>query len=694
MKLNQALDRLSIGQRTMASVCLFALPLGVLFYFNLDQLSTNITFATQELEGNRYQQPLVSLVTAVGDYQRAAQAARAAEAGAKEQEVTALLSQLRELEQRIGTGIGFSEAALGEAKLEQLGVLRVQAKWRALQSQPPATQAWLADGDALVGDLRGMIGRAGDLSNLTLDPEMDSYYLADVTSVVSAQALNRLRATALFLLPRLATGAALSAGDRRQLAIQAAGIKESDYDRLTGDLDTAFRENDRALRGASPTLKRNVKPAKARYEQVLTALLAQLELVVEGKLARAEDLRQAFEQSHQATVELSQKTAGELEAVLQARIDGFARYRRKLIGGTSVALLIAGLLFVLVVRSLTGPLRVAIEQLEHLAQGDLSRDVPDALQRRGDEIGQFSRSMQTMLVGLRTMVAEMSGGVRRLSNASAQLLTASGEMTAGSRDTSDRASTVAAAAEEMSSHATFVAMGDAAHNLAQVARSTEQMTATISEIAVNSEKARQITTEASRQALAVTEQIQRLGQAAREISKVTEAITEISAQTNLLALNATIEAARAGAAGKGFAVVANEIKGLAQQTATATEDIRQRIDRVQESTALGISNVESVSQVIGEVSHLVGTIAAAIEAQSTVTRDISRSIGQASLGVREANSRVAESSLASGEIARDIVVVKQAAGRMADSGEHLRSSATELSEVSEKLELAAGRFHV
>lgn len=148
------------------------------------------------------------------------------------------------------------------------------------------------------------------------------------------------------------------------------------------------------------------------------------------------------------------------------------------------------------------------------------------------------------------------------------------------------------------------------------------------------------------------------------------------------------------AAGKGFAVVANEIKGLAQQTATATEDIRQRIDRVQESTALGISNVESVSQVIGEVSHLVGTIAAAIEAQSTVTRDISRSIGQASLGVQEANSRVAESSLASGEIARDIVVVKQAAGRMADSGEHLRSSATELSEVSEKLELAAGRFHV
>ena len=93
-------------------------------------------------------------------------------------------------------------------------------------------------------------------------------------------------------------------------------------------------------------------------------------------------------------------------------------------------------------------------------------------------------------------------------------------------------------------------------NLTHVTSSTEQMTSTIGEIAGNSEKARRITAEATRQATHITEQINQLGQAAREIGKVTETITEISSQTNLLALNATIEAARAGAAGKGFAVVA------------------------------------------------------------------------------------------------------------------------------------------
>src|ERR671923_2528161 len=140
-------------------------------------------------------------------------------------------------------------------------------------------------------------------------------------------------------------------------------------------------------------------------------------------------------------------------------------------------------------------------------------------------------------------------------------------------------------------------------NLKSVTRPTEQMTATIGEIAANSEKARRITEEATRQANRITEQMNQLGVAAREIGKVTETITEISSQTNLLALNATIEAARAGSAGKGFAVVANEIKELAQQTATATEDIKNRIAGVQSSMAGGITEVERVSSVVHEVNE-------------------------------------------------------------------------------------------
>ena len=215
----------------------------------------------------------------------------------------------------------------------------------------------------------------------------------------------------------------------------------------------------------------------------------------------------------------------------------------------------------------------------------------------------------------------------------------------------------------MTANVTSVAAGmeQTTTNLTSVASATEQMTATIGEIAGNSEKARRITEEATRQAARISEQMNQLGAAAQQIGKVTETITEISSQTNLLALNATIEAARAGSAGKGFAVVANEIKELAKQTAAATEDIKGRIAGVQSSTAGGIAEIGKVSQVIHDVSDIVSSIAAAIEEQSTVTKDIARNIAEASTGVRDANQRVAESSQATAEIAREIAGVDQAA---------------------------------
>jgi methyl-accepting chemotaxis protein len=185
-----------------------------------------------------------------------------------------------------------------------------------------------------------------------------------------------------------------------------------------------------------------------------------------------------------------------------------------------------------------------------------------------------------------------------------------------------------------------------------------------------------------------------LGAAAREIGKVTETINEISSQTNLLALNATIEAARAGASGKGFAVVASEIKALAQQTAAATEEIKGRIAGVQSATAGGIAEIGKISQVIKEVNSIVTSIAAAIEEQSITTRDIAKNIGQASLGVNDANMRVSETSQRSREIATDIISVDRSAGETAAGSGQVREKAAELSNVADELRAAVGRFTV
>jgi methyl-accepting chemotaxis protein len=366
-----------------------------------------------------------------------------------------------------------------------------------------------------------------------------------------------------------------------------------------------------------------------------------------------------------------------------------------LIGGGLFAIAAAIFAGIFLTRGIAAPLAAAVAHLERIAQGDLSKDAPPEFQARGDEIGNLARAKQAVIVSLRKMIQEISSGIQVLSSSSTELMASSTQMTSGSRSASDKAHTVSAAAEQMTSNIASVAAGmeQTTTNLAHVASATGEMTSTIGEIAQNSEKARRITDEATRQAARITEQIDQLGLAAREIGKVTETITEISSQTNLLALNATIEAARAGSAGKGFAVVATEIKALAQQTAAATEDIKGRIAGVQSATAGGIAEIGKISQIIQEVSAIVASIAAAIEEQSTSTKDIARNIAEASAGVKDSNVRVAETSQVSREIAKDIVTIDRAAAEMASGSDHVRVSTGELSSVAESLRVTVAHFH-
>ena len=235
-------------------------------------------------------------------------------------------------------------------------------------------------------------------------------------------------------------------------------------------------------------------------------------------------------------------------------------------------------------------------------------------------------------------------------------------------------------------------MEQATSNLSSVASATEQLSATIGEIASNSEKARAISSDATDQARAVSSMMKELGRAAQEIGQVTETITSISAQTNLLALNATIEAARAGAAGKGFAVVANEIKELAQQTASATEDIKGKIASIQASTGGTIEDIEKIAEVINQVGEIVSTIAAAIEEQAVVTKDVASNIAEASTGVRDSNERIAQTATVSQSIASDIALVNDTIGEIGTSGGHVQSSAVELSNLAEQLRSLVGQI--
>jgi methyl-accepting chemotaxis protein len=252
---------------------------------------------------------------------------------------------------------------------------------------------------------------------------------------------------------------------------------------------------------------------------------------------------------------------------------------------------------------------------------------------------------------------------------------------------SSKSKDVAAATEEMSANMVSVAAASeqASTNVNMVTTATDSMSDRIGEIANKSDKAQYITQRAVERGKITVEQVNELGRAAADISKVTEVIIEISEQTNLLALNATIEAARAGEAGKGFAVVANEIKELATQTATATGDIRAKIDRIQYSTDKTVVEIDGIMKVIYEVNQIVAQIAKDTVEQSTSTQEIASNVSEASQGIQVVNQNVAQSSVVSADIAKIISEVSSESSEMAENSHIINENATMLSQMAEQL---------
>jgi len=124
--------------------------------------------------------------------------------------------------------------------------------------------------------------------------------------------------------------------------------------------------------------------------------------------------------------------------------------------------------------------------------------------------------------------------------------------------------------------------------------------------------------------------IRKLSDSSAGISQVIKMITSIAEQTNLLALNATIEAARAGEAGKGFAVVANEVKSLANETTKATEQIEERIYDIQNDTRSAVLAIDSINDIVAQISKIQSKISLAVDEQSVVTENISIEVARTS----------------------------------------------------------------
>lgn len=257
--------------------------------------------------------------------------------------------------------------------------------------------------------------------------------------------------------------------------------------------------------------------------------------------------------------------------------------------------------------------------LQIVAEGDLTQE--DKI-LSSDELGAATVELQRAKESLRHLISAADEAAAGVVGQAEQVSKQSADVTEAASASAEQSITVAAAAEQVSNSIDSVAAG------------AEEMGASIREISSNANEAARVSQQATEAAARTNEVVSRLGTSSQEIGEVIKSITSIAEQTNLLALNATIEAARAGEAGKGFAVVAGEVKDLAAETGTATEEISKRIETIQSDVADAVSAIDEISNIISQINDFQTTIAAAVEEQTATTNEMSRSVSEAAEGAQ------------------------------------------------------------
>lgn len=371
------------------------------------------------------------------------------------------------------------------------------------------------------------------------------------------------------------------------------------------------------------------------------------------------------------------------------------------------ALVVAGGIIYVILRSLLRPLRMLTEAAEKMSQGDVTQQVHI---RSDDELGTLGKAFNHMAESLRSLLHSVNDSVQQLAS-SAEQLSASADQT--SKATEQIAETMQEMAEGTEQQVSHTQEGNAAveqmsARLGQIAEHTQNVFIAAresSDLAVTGNKAIQsavLQMNASSKSIhGLAKVVDNLGTRSQEIGNIVDVITAIANQTNLLALNAAIEAARAGEYGRGFAVVADEVRKLAEQSASSAQQINQLITAIQTETNHAVLVMDQSKREVTEGIEKVNEAGQSFEQIQSAVNEVADKIGQVSEATRDFSTRAQQVVEIIGHISEVTLQasdgtqsVSAAAQEQLASMEEIASSAVSLEHLAEELQNQIGQFRI
>ena len=357
----------------------------------------------------------------------------------------------------------------------------------------------------------------------------------------------------------------------------------------------------------------------------------------------------------------------------------------------SIALAVVVIMIVCILASnffigkMVGQLDEVVGAVKKVSGGNLR--IADLEIKSEDEIGILSDSVNEMKIRLKNLLT-------KIAQCSERVAASSEELAAGTQQTNESITTVARSMEVLTSgtaeqERTIVTLEEKIQDMHERMDDLRKTAKEMEQIAFDSANNASVGKEKVDAAIAVMKNIAEqvsnsakvigeLGKRSDEIGQIVETISGIAAQTNLLALNAAIEAARAGEHGRGFAVVAEEVRKLAEQSASATENISKLIATIQHDTSSAVESIEQGNQSVKEGTQSVAETGAAFA-------DIETQAAKLNTNVIKSLEDIAAVDKSNKEILSAVEHVKEIANRSSENAGSVSAATQEQSATMEEV---------